>query len=62
MSAAKKAKYSGMESFPDQDRLTVIGAGRLGLCWALCAEKAGFAVKAVDIFPSYGKKIERGWE
>lgn len=33
--------------------LAVLGAGRLGLCWALCAEAAGYPVVAVDIFPSY---------
>ena len=32
------------------DRVTVIGAGRLGLCWALCVEQAGYHVKAVDIW------------
>ena len=40
-----------------QPGVTVIGAGRLGLCWGLCVEKAGFAVKAVDIFPSYVEAI-----
>jgi len=43
----------------DAERVTVIGAGRLGLCWALCVEAAGFAVKAVDIFPSYVEAINK---
>eukprot|EP00665_Eupelagonemidae_sp_cell47_P002698 gene2698-905_t len=41
------------------DRVTVIGAGRLGLCWALCVEQAGYHVKAVDIFPSYVDAINK---
>jgi len=40
-------------------KVTVIGAGRLGLCWGLCVEKAGIAVKAVDIFPSYVEAINK---
>ena len=39
--------------------MTVIGAGRLGLCWALCVEQAGYHVKAVDIFPSYVDAINK---
>ena len=40
-------------------KVTVIGAGRLGLCWALCVEKAGFDVKAIDIFPTYVEAINK---
>ena len=42
---------------PPPSKVTVIGAGRLGLCWGLCVEKAGIAVRAVDIFPSYVEAI-----
>ena len=54
-----KRQRRSMDAVPDRDKLTVIGAGRLGLCWALCAEKAGFAIKAVDIFPSYIDAINK---
>ena len=37
----------------DGKRVTCIGAGRLGMCWSLCVEQAGFEVLAVDVFPSY---------
>lgn len=36
-----------------KDPVAVLGAGRLGLCWALCAEAAGHPVVAVDVFPAY---------
>lgn len=36
-----------------QNSITVIGIGRLGLCTALCFEKAGYAVIGVDINPAY---------
>jgi UDPglucose 6-dehydrogenase len=42
-----------MADTEESDCVTCIGAGRLGLCWALCVEKAGFKVKAVDVFPTY---------
>merc|ERR1712100_487729 len=35
------------------DRITVIGCGRLGLCTALCWERAGYDVVGVDINESY---------
>jgi UDPglucose 6-dehydrogenase len=35
------------------DNVTIIGIGRLGLCTALCFEKAGYHVVGVDINPSY---------
>lgn len=38
---------------PLDKNISVIGAGRLGLCWALAVERAGYHVKAVDIFPTY---------
>jgi len=47
-----------MSSLPE-DAITVIGAGRLGLCWALCVEQAGYRVKAVDIFPTYVEAINK---
>jgi len=37
----------------DPNNISVIGIGRLGICTALCFEKAGYNVLGVDIFPSY---------
>lgn len=37
---------------PDTN-ITVIGLGRLGLCTALCFEKAGYQVLGVDLSPNY---------
>ena len=34
-------------------KLTVIGIGRLGICNALCFEKAGYNVLGVDVFENY---------
>ena len=37
-------------------KVTVIGVGRLGLCWALVMERAGYDVVGVDVFQvSLGK-------
>lgn len=36
-----------------REPIAVLGAGRLGLCFALCAEAAGHPVTSVDVFPSY---------
>lgn len=36
-----------------EQRISVIGLGRLGLCTALCFEKAGYQVKGVDLSPTY---------
>ena len=38
---------------------SILACIQLGLCWALCVEAAGFAVKAVDIFPSYVEAINK---
>jgi len=38
-------------------KVTVIGVGRLGLCWALNLERVGYEVLGVDIFPSYVKSL-----
>ena len=35
------------------DRITIIGVGRLGLCLALCLERAGYEVLGVDIDENY---------
>lgn len=40
-----------------QNNITVIGIGRLGLCTALCFEKAGYNVYGVDINPTYVSAI-----
>ena len=37
--------------------ITVIGIGKLGLCTALCIERAGYNVLGIDIFPDYVQKI-----
>jgi len=37
--------------------ITVIGCGRLGLCLALCFDRAKYNVLAVDIFPEYVKAL-----
>lgn len=36
-----------------QKRVTVFGVGRLGLCFALKCESAGYDVLGVDVVPSY---------
>jgi len=36
-----------------RNNVSVIGIGRLGLCTALCLERAGYNVVGVDVFPSY---------
>jgi len=41
----------------DAKNATVIGIGRLGLCFALVLEKKGYKVVGVDINPSYCQKI-----
>jgi nucleotide sugar dehydrogenase len=39
------------------NNISVIGIGRLGLCTALCFERAGYNVLGVDIFPSYVEQV-----
>eukprot|EP00658_Telonema_sp_P-2_P000187 TRINITY_DN1005_c0_g1_i4.p1 TRINITY_DN1005_c0_g1~~TRINITY_DN1005_c0_g1_i4.p1 ORF type:complete len:401 (-),score=161.56 TRINITY_DN1005_c0_g1_i4:263-1465(-) len=39
------------------DNITIIGCGRLGLCLALCFDRAKYNVLAVDIFPDYVKAL-----
>ncbi|EME29658.1 UDP-glucose/GDP-mannose dehydrogenase isoform 1 [Galdieria sulphuraria] len=41
----------------DPKRITLIGVGRLGLCLALVAERAGYKVLGVDVLPQYVEKI-----
>jgi len=42
----------------DEDKkITIIGCGRLGLCLALCFDRAKYDVLAVDIFPDYVKAL-----
>jgi UDPglucose 6-dehydrogenase len=38
-------------------RISLIGVGRLGLCLALVAERAGYQVLGVDVLPQYVEKI-----
>ena len=42
----------------DMKNISIIGIGRLGLCLALCLEKAGFNVLGYDINTSYLHKIK----
>lgn len=39
------------------NNISVIGVGRLGLCSALCFERAGYNVIGVDVFPSYIENV-----
>ena len=39
------------------EKVSVIGIGRLGLCFALTLEHAGYHVLGVDISPEYVKQI-----
>ncbi|HJM68766.1 MAG TPA: nucleotide sugar dehydrogenase [Candidatus Babeliales bacterium] len=39
------------------DNLSVIGIGRLGICSALCFERAGYKVLGMDVMPAYVKQI-----
>ena len=38
-------------------KISVIGIGKLGLCFALTVEKAGYSVLGLDISPSYVKTV-----
>ena len=38
-------------------KATIVGVGRLGICFALTLERAGYDVLGVDIFPDYVEKI-----
>lgn len=38
-------------------KITIIGIGRLGICLALCMERAGYEVLGVDISPDYISSI-----
>lgn len=40
-----------------QKRITVFGVGRLGLCFALKCEAAGYDVLGVDVVPSYVQSL-----
>lgn len=40
------------------NNITVIGIGRLGICLALCLEKAGYHVLGVDLSPEYIEQIK----
>ena len=40
-----------------ENKLTVIGIGKLGLCFALTLEKAGYGVVGVDISEEYIRKV-----
>merc|ERR1711959_450488 len=46
-----------MAAVADEKKITIIGCGRLGLCLALCFDRAKYDVLAVDIFPDYVKAL-----
>lgn len=47
----------GSHVFCKNENITVIGIGKLGICAALCFERAGFNVLGVDINEGYVKQI-----
>eukprot|EP00871_Galdieria_phlegrea_P001339 jgi/Galph1/2205/GphlegSOOS_G882.1 len=51
--------YSGTYNLTAQKRVSLIGIGRLGLCLALVAERAGYEVLGVDVLPQYVEKINQ---
>ena len=40
-------------------KISVIGIGKLGLCFALTLEKAGYSVLGLDINPEYVNKVNK---
>lgn len=46
-----------MMAYGNSNHITVIGIGRLGLCTALCFERAGYQVLGVDINQDYVDKL-----
>jgi len=52
-SKARNKTRVAEEPKAQMDKITLIGCGRLGLCTALCWERAGYEVLAVDINKSY---------
>lgn len=46
-----------MSSSSAENRISVIGVGRLGLCAALCFERAGFEVVGCDVNASYVEQL-----
>ena len=45
------------DSFPVRPRIGVIGAGRLGICFALLVDRAGYDVVVSDMRESYVKNL-----
>ena len=45
------------DSFPARPRIGVIGAGRLGICFALLVDRAGYDVVVSDVRESYVKNL-----
>ena len=45
------------DSFPARPRIGVIGAGRLGICFALLVDRAGYDVVVSDVRQSYVKNL-----
>jgi len=48
-----------MAAVADDKKISVFGVGRLGICMALCIERAGYEVMGVDIFPAYVDQINK---
>merc|ERR1711966_314723 len=48
---------AAVEANLEDKKITIIGCGRLGLCLALCFDRAKYDVLAVDIFPDYVRQL-----
>ncbi len=46
-----------MATTTTNNKISIIGLGRLGLCTALCFERKGYDILGVDLFPEYCEKI-----
>jgi len=57
MGTSRFLGHGTMVSIADEKKITIIGCGRLGLCLALCFDRAKYDVLAVDIFPDYVRKL-----
>ena len=47
------------DSFPVRPKIGVIGAGRLGICFALLVDRAGYDVVVSDVRQSYVKNLNK---
>ena len=61
LSGAHMTYFTDIKKLMDQN-ITVIGIGKLGLCFALILEKAGYLVLGVDVSEEYVAKINSKYE